>query len=482
MEQPNLNLNSGSNAKKNILLWFLVVFAALAVVFFSASYVKKIAEKNKAAKQQVVQEEKTFLGIKCDFANDEAAYKKAIENAEINTCDCISDENLKKVCKENTLNLNLYNQAIKQYDPEICNEIKEDGMKQACLAVVESGINNLKEKDPQSLADIYAQSHNRKAIAELEKLIQQNPANLINLLNLALVYAETGLKEQELGKSQTPYVEKALAVIEKSKNLYPNNSQVYRVEGYIYEIKPDIFKAMSLYDKAIELDSNNILAYIGRGHAASMVGILEKSLEDFKKAAELDVNQEYISIYANLCRLQASLVETREEAIKNCKIAINTKDTDNLLKAETYQTLAGIYIELKKYSEAQSYLLNAKSLSPNSSNLYVIMAKLSIAREKYSEAQQEALKAIELSPTKAASYETLAYALYRQEKYEEAIDIANRGLDLIDGDVSLLEPNKQAVKKDIYYVLANIYNRMEDKENEMKYKNLGDTVFDNLNN
>ena len=51
MEQPNYNPIPGSNPKKNILLWLLVIFAALAVVFFSASYVKKFVEKNKAEKQ-----------------------------------------------------------------------------------------------------------------------------------------------------------------------------------------------------------------------------------------------------------------------------------------------------------------------------------------------------------------------------------------------------------------------------------------------
>ena len=47
MEQANIGSNSSNNTKKNILLWFLVVFAALAVVLFSDSFVKKIAEKFK---------------------------------------------------------------------------------------------------------------------------------------------------------------------------------------------------------------------------------------------------------------------------------------------------------------------------------------------------------------------------------------------------------------------------------------------------
>lgn len=48
----NLTSNPDPHLKKNILLWFLVFFAALAVVFFSASFVRKLVEKNKVKKQQ----------------------------------------------------------------------------------------------------------------------------------------------------------------------------------------------------------------------------------------------------------------------------------------------------------------------------------------------------------------------------------------------------------------------------------------------
>jgi len=51
-------------------------------------------------------------------------------------------------------------------------------------------------------------------------------------------------------------------------------------------------------------------------------------------------------------------------------------------------------------------------------------------------------------------------------------------LGLVENDVSLLEPNKLLVEKDFYYTLANIYHFKEDVENEKKYKELGDNIFE----
>ena len=43
-------------------------------------------------------------------------------------------------------------------------------------------------------------------------------------------------------------------------------------------------------------------------------------------------------------------------------------------------------------------------------------------------------------------------------------------------NVSLLAPNRSVAQKELYYILANIYNRTGDKENEMKFKGLGEAA------
>ncbi len=464
-----------SQTIKNTVVLLLVGVVLVALIFFGWQW----WQKNNGESSLPLGEEPLLPQITCNFASDEAATDQAKQEKKIEFCACVKDFATQFQCKEAVANQNYFDQARQQFDATICNNIVDVLLAQSCRATVTSGIEYLREKDPQFLADVYSSVHNSLAIQEYEKLFEAEPNNLGNLLSLTLVYAEAGLKEQEQGRSQTPYVEKALATIEKAKAVAPDDSEVYRAEGYIYEIKPDIFKAIDLYTKAIELDSNNILAYTGRGHASNMAGLLEKALEDFKKAAELDTDKKNISIYSNLCRLESSRGDMLEEAIKNCKIVIAAKNMDPVFKTEAYQILATIYLQTKNYSEAESYLLKAKALSPNDPNLYVTLANLAIAREKYDEAQTNAQKAIELSPTKTTAYQAFSYALYKQEKYEEAISAANKGLSLVDSDVSLLAPNKPAVQKDLYYILANIYNRMNDKENETKFKELGDAVFKN---
>jgi len=95
----------------------------------------------------------------------------------------------------------------------------------------------------------------------------------------------------------------------------------------------------------------------------------------------------------------------------------------------------------------------------------------------YVKAEVNAKESIRISSTKADAYQTLAYSLYKQEKYQEAIEKANIGLDLVDNDVSLLEPNKPVMYQDLYYTLANIYNKLGDEANELKYKELGDNAL-----
>ncbi len=102
MEQtnPNMGFNPGAN-KKNILMWILVIFVALVIVFFSASYIEKLVEKNKAEKQNQPAGQKELLpSLVCNFSSDEEASQKAKEEKSISACLCIQDEQVKLRCQE----------------------------------------------------------------------------------------------------------------------------------------------------------------------------------------------------------------------------------------------------------------------------------------------------------------------------------------------------------------------------------------------
>ena len=465
------------NLKTFLIAGFaILLFVVVTVIFLYTPIREKFAKKQPAPTQEM---DGKLPELICNYNNDQEAYADAITTQNVNQCACIKDETLVETCKSTAMDVMFYTNAINHIDKTLCDKINNQEQKKACILVVEDSIKQLTEKDPQYLAAMYASTHNENAITVYEKLTQEDQTNIDNFITLAISYAEKGLKEQEQGKDQTPYVQKAFQTIEKAKTIDQNNAEVYRVEGYINEIKPDHSAALTLYDKAIALDANNILAYAGKGHTERMMGILESAVADFTKAAELDTQKAYVHIYTNLCNLEYSRSHN-EDAIKNCKIVTQKTETDPIFQSEAYQIMAMIFMQNKDHSQAKNYLLTAKTLTPNDPNLYVTLAKLNIFEEKYVESEINAKKAIELSSTKATSHLSLAQALYMQEKYNESIQSAQKGITLVKDDVSLLTPSKPVTERDLNYVIAHSYRQMGDTQKQMEYEKKAEESFNQL--
>jgi tetratricopeptide (TPR) repeat protein len=459
----------------------MLLIAGLSVLLFfvvaSVFLYRPIKDKFTKTSQQTVQEPDGALPeLVCNYASDQKAYADAVTTQNVNQCACIKDETLMETCKSTTMDVMFYANAIDHIDKTLCDKINDQEQKNACILVVEDSIEQLTEKDPQYLATMYASTHNENAITIYEKLTQEDQSNIDNFITLALSYAEKGLKEQEQGNDQTPYVQKAFQAIEKAKSIDQNNAEVYRVEAYINEIKPDYSVALALYNKALTLDANNVLAYAGKGHTERMMGILENAVADFTKAAELDTQKAHVHIYTNLCNLEYSRSHN-EDAIKNCKIVTQMQNTDPVFQSEAYQIMAMIFIQNQDYTQARNYLLTAKTLTPNDPNLYVTFAKLNIYEQNYTESESNAKKAIELSPTKATGYLSLAQALYMQEKHNESIQTAQKGITLVKGDVSLLAPSKPVTERDLNYMIAHNYRQMGDTQKQAEYEKKAEESF-----
>lgn len=453
-----------------IIAFFIVSFGLL--YFFVVS---KMANKSDLKNTELANVEKSA----CKYSSDDEAYIEATKKPDVAICDCIKDEEKISSCKDMAMNNELYSQAIKQYDPKICEGISVDEIGKSCLGATSSAVDYMKKNDPLRLANIYKVYHNEIAIEEFEKLASSDSKNIENFLSLAMAYAEKGLGEQEQGRDRAQYLDKAFDAINKAKVIDSNNSEVYRVEAYIYEIKPDLDKSLEMYGKSIQLDANNILAYVGRAHANQIRGALQLSLDDLNKAAELDKNKEEIVIYSRLCNLESSRSDLVDDAKKNCKIVIESNVEDIASKSLAYQILGDIYVDEKKFNEAISYFLKAKAMTPNDASVYVSMAELRLLQSNYAEAEKQIKEAIEINPTKSSSYLVLAKALVLQKKYDDTISAANKGLDLVDKDVSLLEPNKPALKRDLYYIISATYNERGDSENEKKFEEMGNNVMNN---
>ncbi len=444
----------------------LSVVAALLFIVVAFVFLYKPA---RTSITDMVKKEKEVNVVMCDYKNDDDVYAKAMDDGDVSVCSCMEDENYLNICIEAAFEQSVYLQALEQVNAELCNEIESEEIKKACINVANSKMDYLVEQNKQELIDTYVISHNTdKSIEELEKITEGAGVDIQNLISLVLSYAEKGLEEQEQGDSQVMYVNKALEVVEKAKKIDNNNSEVYRVEGYVYEIQPDLIKAIESYNKAIEIDQTNALAYAGRGHVNRIIGILDLAVEDFQRAAELDEENQQIFIYTNLCNLESSR-SNNEEAIKNCTIVTRSESRDPIFKSEAYQLMAGIYISEKKYNEAASHLEQAKALTPNDANLFVEIARLNIYQENYKVAGDNAKKATVLSPGKAGAYLMFSQSLYMEEKFDDSIAVAEKGLSLVQDDVSLLFSNKIPTQRDLYYSIANNYRELGNTEMQKEY-------------
>ncbi|XLQ19870.1 MAG: tetratricopeptide repeat protein [Candidatus Moraniibacteriota bacterium] len=458
----------------------IILFAATAFVFLYEPARNAIIKNNQIEQVELDEVTGDLPVLECKYENDQKSYKYAIETKDINSCDCIKKEVLKEKCKSATMDASFYERALNQLDESLCDSINSEIQKDACHQVVKSSIEKMEVNNPQYLANIYSKAHNEKAIIEYEKLTETDKENINNYISLALSYAEKGLTQQEQGNNQTPYVDKAFEAIENAKKIDDKNSEVYRVEGYINEIKPDYTQAMLMYDKALEIDNSNMSAHTGKGHTYRIMGVLEGAVEEFNTAAKLDGNRTNIVIYTNLCNLEYSR-SNYEEAIKNCKIVTQMDNADPVFQSEAYQIMASIFIDKKDPQQAKNYLLKAKTITPNDPNLYVAFSEFNFTQENYKEAENDANKAIELSPTKAVSYLKLSYALYMQEKYNEAIEEAQKGIALVKEDVSLLTASKPATERDLNYAIANSYRQLGNTQKEKEYNQKAEDAFENGN-
>ena len=462
----------------------IVIIVALSIVGFVLVYLVvagKIFNSKKNNDNSVANKDATKLElpkVKCDFESNQSAYDEANKNSNLDACDCIGDDKMREMCITSTMDIALYSKALENLDDDFCENIKSESHKNSCYSVVKNSIDKLKNENPQRLADIYSRSHNEESIGLYEKLTETDQQNIDNYIYLALAYAEKGLKEQEQGRDQSSYVKKAFEAIEKAKSINGNNSEVYRVEAYTNEIKPDFGMAIKLYDRAIEIDGNNILAYSGRGHANRMMGLLDNAVRDFSRAAELDVKQENVFIYTNLCNLEFSRSHN-DDAIKNCKIVTSRDGADPIFQSEAHQIMAMIFMQGGDNNQAKTNILKAKTLTPNDPNLFVTWARLNIFEKKYVESEANARKAIELSPTKASGFLALSYALYMEEKYEASIEAAQKGIILIKNDVSLLAPSKLAMERELTYSIVNNYRMLGDTAKQQEYENKARNIFNN---
>ncbi|WP_207426513.1 tetratricopeptide repeat protein [Pedobacter sp. SYSU D00535] len=317
-----------------------------------------------------------------------------------------------------------------------------------------------------------------RSIAELEKLIAANPADLRNYHILAEIYQ----KEADL--------DKALEVLQKAKKVDPKNAFVRLALADIYNAQNNADLAheevkASFADPALNLDTKVrvVLSFFPRfrdakvrAQATELAHILtdvhssdpksfsvygdvlfqDNKLDEAKKAYRqaLSLNNEVYLIWEQLLRLSlskgdyADVIKDGEEALtlfpnqstlyfltglgysqnKKHEKAVDyfqnalTLEAENKeLQSQIYSSLGDSYNALQRFKESDASYEKALELSPD--NTYVLnnyAYYLSLRGEALARAEEMSLRSNKLMPDNASFEDTYAWVLFKQKKFAEA--------------------------------------------------------------
>ncbi len=354
----------------------------------------------------------------------------------------------------------------------------------------------------------------KKAVADLDQLIKNNPSDVRYYLYLGDLYYANQMLNDALGVYQkakqlddsNPFTRMAIAQILESQKKpneafeeikiafeQPNFNIDQKVKIIIKYF--DAFPDVDAIAKAEELSQILTIAHPTDPKSFSLYGDVLYQKQDFKNAniaykKALSINKNVFVIWDQVLRIQLfdndtkSLIKDGEEALtlfpnqyslyfyvgmgylmeKNYEKAIgylnNTLDYDiesKALKVQIHSSLGDAYQGQKRYKESAKAYEQALALDPNNSytlNNYAYY--LSLRNEDLVKAEKMSIKSNQLEKNNASFQDTYAWILFKLEKYTEAKDWMHKAI--------LNNPNSAVQFEhlgDIFYKMGNTEKALE---------------------
>ena len=237
------------------------------------------------------------------------------------------------------------------------------------------------------------------------------------------VYEEIGEKKAESGEYKAikelaiqqkvnSNFDEAIVNFEKVIQMNPKDSSNYVNLGAIYYQQQNLDRAEWLFEQALSNDGdltgayNLAIVYEKKGKTKSAVELLIKIVGADKK---------HIDAYFSLARIFT--------ATNNLESAIPMLRNVVFLNPKNYQAVLNLAIicsRLKKYESADKYFAMAIELKPESPQVYFNQGVMFGVRDMYEDAEKAFRKCIELNPEIPQAYTNLAFTLKKMGKKEES--------------------------------------------------------------
>lgn len=204
----------------------------------------------------------------------------------------------------------------------------------------------------------YQAGHYRRALSELQKIVDESPGFVLVYRHMASFYKETG------------QVGKAIEVLEDGLKKNPGNINLLNKLGIMLAEAGHTGKAIDVLNICIEKESFNPENFNFLGVAYYRKGDFRSALENYKKALELDDN--YASVFNNIGSLYLVIYGARKDE-KAYELAMQNFDRALQIDPRLFSAYNGrgaAYKYKKQLAKAQADWLKVIEINPNFIDAY----------------------------------------------------------------------------------------------------------------
>ena len=297
--------------------------------------------------------------------------------------------------------------------------------KEKAIAVLQKYLHqvNPRNKDiRQHLIQLYVATKDYAGgLAELEKLLEDDPTDLDAQLRVALIYGE----KKEFAKA----IDRLTAILK----VRPGELKVRDYLGYLYEETKEVSKAVEAYQLNIAQDPTFVDSHIHLGVLQYRHKKFSEAIAHLSEAARLAPKQPEPHIVLGLAYLQSEQFDKSSAAFEE-GIRHNPKNAD------LHFNLGTAYDKLNRFDDVVRAMETALSLDPHHADALNYLGYSYAERGiKIDQALSLTRRAVALKPENGYYVDSLGWAFYKSGYLAEALTEIKRAVALVGDDPVIYE-------------------------------------------
>lgn len=258
-------------------------------------------------------------------------------------------------------------------------------------------------------------------LAELDKMLAEEPGDLDAQLRMALIYGE----KREFSK--------AIELLQGVLKARPAELKVRDYLGYLYEENKEFPKAVEAYQFNIQLDPSYAESHMHLGVLQYRLKAYPAAITHLTEATRINPKQPEPFIVLGLAHLQA---EQFEKALSTFEEGIRHHQKN----ADLHFNLGTAYDKLNRFDDVVKAMETALALDPHHADALNYLGYSYAERGiKVEQALNLTKQAVALKPDNGYYVDSLGWAFYKSGQFNEALTEIKRAVALVGDDPVIYE-------------------------------------------